>query len=105
MGKRCVVGGCGATTRPGVALFLFPHSTLSCQWNEFVRSTREKWESHTKYSAICSQHFHIDQFQNYYEHQFGFAKLRLNDHAVPTIPAQAGKNYTILLYLIINSIQ
>ncbi|XP_061911106.1 THAP domain-containing protein 10-like [Entelurus aequoreus] len=65
-GKRCAAAGCSntKTNTTGVALFLFPKDGgQALLWNKEVKRKRLDWTTHTKYSALCSEHFERSCFE------------------------------------------
>ncbi|XP_051515836.1 uncharacterized protein LOC127418939 isoform X4 [Myxocyprinus asiaticus] len=79
MAKRCVFG-----CFPNKTLFSIPRLPwLRARWLEFLHFEEEGL---TVNSRLCSRHFTPECFQNFTQHEMGFAKvLYLTDAAVPSV--------------------
>ncbi|XP_076029699.1 uncharacterized protein LOC143018280 [Oratosquilla oratoria] len=90
--KRCSVAFCYNHRLVSSKFFYrFPKNIKFKQkWIEFVKKTRSDWpvDDHVNVSeVICEDHFHPEDYHNYYQHQLGFStQLRLRANAVPTLP-------------------
>ncbi|KAG7487306.1 hypothetical protein MATL_G00021920 [Megalops atlanticus] len=97
MPKRCVVSGCGRTPCSGVSIHQWPKKAeLGKKWDQFVRQKRASWARGSPgddKSAICSAHFHPDDFHGYRQWEFGFkTRLVLKPGAVPSVSAKEWRN-------------
>ncbi|XP_029282769.1 transcription factor E2F6-like isoform X1 [Cottoperca gobio] len=93
IGKRCVVWGCGAVSKSGYGMFLWPKDDqISRLWTRQVRRTRAHFAGPGKPGSmkptICGQHFERSCFEQstMLAKEMGFKKnFKLNADAVPTI--------------------
>ena len=90
MGKRCVVAGCGNSSKTGHSVHVFPQDDRTRQlWTRFVKLTRVDFISPTQNSAICSDHFTDDCYEVdrlKLKEMFGMSsRKRLLPSSVPSI--------------------
>ena len=90
MPRRCVAAGCNTLGGEGYSLHAFPREqNLRAKWIRAVQRQRSHWDGPSKYSMLCSKHFHPDCFVTEgarYRDAMGLpTKKRLKSDAIPTI--------------------
>ena len=64
MVKCCIASGCSNTNSNGVSLFYFLRDpALRMQWTKEVQRTCANWQGPSDYSALCSDQFTNDCFE------------------------------------------
>ncbi|XP_067864073.1 THAP domain-containing protein 10-like [Heptranchias perlo] len=91
MPRRCVVYGCGNTSKNEVSLHAFPRDAALCEvWVRFVAWRRPKFRD-SPHSVICSAHFRphcFDTERSELMSRFGIpvtSRRKLKVDAVPTV--------------------
>ena len=90
MPRRCIVAGCGNTTKNGVSLHIFPKQEKTRKlWIRNIKMNRKNWHGPSESSLVCGAHFTADMFRR----RPGIVTLEdgsemrrdLHPEAVPTI--------------------
>jgi len=69
---KCVVVECHTVGGMGYSFHHFPKYPAICSlWVKAVHNQRKNWKGPTDASLICSKHFELDCYEQYYREELG----------------------------------